>query len=210
MIAWIHGSADRLRSLHPSINPFLLSFLTAYRVDCQPVSLASSNPWTWVTGRWRLCNRDRGSQSESWIPALQDVTLKAQHAMLRHGDACMHIDKWWLRVEMNGFPMISQQYCSCRLDSSLINMQSWKRWLNKPRTHHFFCKFVAFSKSTVVSELSWQLGSNWGTPDIQQGCSMLQSRLWINASTWLLWRVLSSLVSSLETKYQIIASHSHD
>lgn len=44
-----------------------------------------------------------------------------------------------------------------------------------------------------------------GTPDIQQGCSMLQSRLWINASTWLLWRVLSSLVSSLETKYQIIA-----
>lgn len=161
MIAWIHGSADRLRSLHPSINPFLLSFLTAYRVDCQPVSLASSNPWTWVTGRCRLCNRDRGSQSESWIPALQDVTLKAQHAMLRHGDACMHIDKWWLQLRWMDFPWFRNSTAAAGL-TQLDQHAELKALIEQAQNPSFFLQVRCFSKSTVVSELSWQLGSNWG------------------------------------------------
>ena len=91
---------------------------------------------------------------------------------------------------------------------SLINMQSWKRWLNKSRTHQFFCKFGALLSLLLQANchVFHRVLTAWkrlGTPDIQQGCSMLQSRLWINASTWLLWRVLFSLAFSLETKYQM-------
>ncbi len=121
----------------------------------------------------------------------------------------MHADwQMVIAVEMNGFCIISQQYCSCRLDSAWSTCRAESFDWTSPEPINFFCKFGALLSLLLRANCHVFHGvlTAWkrlGTPDIQQGCSMLQSRLWINASTWLLWRVLFSLAFSLETKYQM-------